>query len=241
MDVVENLQAEFTRSKAQIVSPSGHARRSMCAMIAAVVMAGCGLEARPIDSVRRADTADRAASAQTSSDPTIESVAIAAGGQGVAVDTLDPDMLRAISRRAVHEMTTTHRGFLPSIVAVSACYESLQDDDALQARLFCLQLDTAAWFVESTAPPAWQEMDAASNDYFTDERFSERRWREVPPFADTPEARLQKQALLDALDAAAGSAIREYIETIAPAAIDEVAIDEAAPSSPSSQPSKPTP
>jgi hypothetical protein len=79
-------------------------------------------------------------------------------------------------------------------------------------------------------------MDAASNDYFTDERFSERRWRETPPFADTPEARLQKRALLDALDAAAGAAIREYIETIAPGAINE-----AAPAPTSSQPSKPRP
>jgi hypothetical protein len=235
MDVVENFQAKFTRSTAQIASPSGAARRSVCAMIAAVAVAGCGLEARPIESIRRADTTDRAASAQTSSDPTIESTAIAAGGQGVAVDTLDPEMLRAISRRAVHDMTTTHRGFLPSIVAVSACYESLQSDDALEARLFCLQLDTAAWFIESTAPPAWQEMDAASNDYFTDERFSERRWREVPPFADTPEARLQKQALLNVLDAAAGAAIREYVETIAPGAFEEAAPP------PSSQSSKPRP
>jgi hypothetical protein len=236
MDVVENFQAKFTRSTAQIAPQSGHARRSMWAMIAAVALAGCGLEARPIESVRRADTADRAASAQTSSDPTTQSMAIAASGQGFAVDTLDPDMLRAISRRAVHDMTTTHRGFLPSIVAVSACYESLQGDDALEARLFCLQLDTAAWFVESSAPPAWQEMDAASNDYFTDERFFERRWREVPPFADTREARLQKQALLDALDAAAGAAIREYVETIA-----QGAFEEAAPAPTSSQPSKPTP
>lgn len=216
MDVVESFQAKFTHSAAQIASQPGLARRSMCAMIAAVAMAGCGLEARPIESVRRADTTDRAASAQTSSDPTIESVVASTSGQGVAVATLDPDMLRAISRRAVHDMTTTHRGFLPSIAAASACYESLRDDDALEARLFCLQLDTAAWFVESTAPPAWQEMDAASNDYFTDERFSERRWRETPPFADTPEARLQKRALLDALDAAAGLAIRKYIDTIAP-------------------------
>lgn len=206
-------------------------------MLASFVLAGCGLEARPVEPTRGSTDADRIPSAQISSGSSTDLAAFAASEQGAPVGALDPQRLRAISRRAIDEMTTTHRGFLPSIAAVSACYDQLAHDD-FEARLYCLQLDAVAWFVESSAPPAWQQLDAASNDYFTDERFYERRWREAPPFSDSAEARVQKQALLAELDAAIAAALREYIEAIASDSSDMAA---PAPSTPSLQTSKPTP
>ena len=229
----ERQTRQFVRSVPDFAWKIGRPGRAVCVALACLVTISCGLEARPVEPLQhdQADVSD----GQRFADPAAEADADMALAEVVGAGALDPDTLRAISRRAVHDITTNHRGFLPSIAAVSACYDELAEGD-FEARLYCLQLDSVAWFVESTAPPAWQELDAASNDFFTNERFSERRWREVPPFIDTPEARLQKRALLDVLDAAASAAISDYIETIAQAATEGEAL-----ATPSPQASKPTP
>lgn len=211
----------------------GRPGRALCVALACLVTISCGLEARPVKPLQH-DQAD-VSGGQTFADPAADADTSIARAEAAGTGALDPDTLRAISRRAVHDITTSHRGFLPSIAVVGACYDELAEGD-FEGRLYCLQLDSVAWFVESTAPPAWRELDAASNDFFTNERFSERRWREVPPLSDTPEARLQKRALLDVLDAAASAAIRDYIETLAQAAPEGEAL-----ATPSPQPSKPTP
>lgn len=126
-------------------------------------------------------------------------------------DLPDADTVTAITRRAVNEMAVNHPGFLPSIAAVSACYEGLRADD-IEGRVRCLQLDAAAWLVEGAAPLAWRQADAASNDYFTDERFQERRWRQAPPLSAGDDAR--KRRNLDILDAAITAAMRDYMETL---------------------------
>lgn len=227
---IENFKPQLPPSTTHIqslCSRSPRGRRTRAGVVASLALAssalaGCGLEAVPVETRSRADDAAHAPPAQTPSAPFIDGAGEAPSGRGVAVQIPDTETLRTISRRAVFEITTNERGFLPSIAAVGACYDELASDD-MEARVYCLQLDTAAWFVESMAPQAWQEMDAASNDYFTDARFYERQWREVPPFAETPEAQAQKRTNLDTLDAAAGEALREYLETLAPPAPEKPA------------------
>jgi hypothetical protein len=236
MGAIKSVAQKRTDPKVQGALQLNRTRCAICAIIAASVLAGCsiGLEAWPVDAAGRFDGSDRAPSAQPHSDLSSGIGEVGASSeQGLAIDPAGSAMLRAISRRAIHDVITEHRGFMPSIVAVSTGCENLQTDEDLEARLFCLQHDPAAWFVESTAPPAWQEMGPASIADVADERFSERRWREGPPCANKPEARLQKQALHNVLDAAAGAAIRDYVETIALGAIEEAAPP------PSSQSSKP--
>jgi hypothetical protein len=184
----------------------------LIAAFAASMLAGCGLEAS-YPEARTPDTSAAQSSVSAPADAPTSAPGAQPTEQRATMDLPDSEILRAISRRAVVDITTTHRGFTPSLIAVTSCYENLQPDD-LEARIYCLQLDTAAWFVESTAPQQWQDMDAASNDYLTDARFYERRWRETPPLADTPEAAAQRRANLAMLEAAAGAAIREYVETL---------------------------
>jgi hypothetical protein len=215
---IETALARTISPKLQIRRGNRSVRRAgpqvrLVAVFAASMVAGCGLEA----SYPEARTPDTSA-AQSSVSAPADAPTSAAGAQPTeqraTIDLPDPETLRAISRRAVVDITTTHRGFTPSLIAVMTCYENLEADD-LEARIYCLQLDTAAWFVESTAPQQWQDTDAASNDYLTDARFYERRWRETPPLADAPEAIAQRRANLARLEAAAGAAIREYVETLA--------------------------
>jgi hypothetical protein len=125
-------------------------------------------------------------------------------------DFPDADTVTAISRLAVNEMAAHHPGFLPSIVVVSECYEALRADD-ITGRVRCLQLDAAAWMVEGVVPLAWRQADAALNDYFTDERFEARRWREAPPLLEDDDVR--KRRNLNTLDVAITAAWREWLET----------------------------
>ena len=193
--------------------------------LACCLLAGCGLEPRPFEAIKReigatapdpAAPAEAQAQTQASAEATGPQNYLASPGPNLLPE---PDMLAAISRRAVRDATHTYRGFLPSIAAVSACYEALAEHDVVM-RAYCLQLDQAAWFVESTAPALWQELDAAANDYFTDERFLERRWRQTPPLKDTLEAHDLRRANIRVLEEAMMAALAEYVEAIAPGAGD---------------------
>lgn len=130
--------------------------------------------------------------------------------------TRSPDLPRAeivakITRRAVWDALHAYKGFMPSIIAVSDCYQHMLGDD-LEQRIFCMQLDRAAWTVEKMAPPAWRAKDESANDYFTDLRFRQRQLHYAMPLTDAPEFVVHKQEFLAVLSDVLESAMRDEME-----------------------------
>lgn len=126
-------------------------------------------------------------------------------------DLPEPEALAAITRRAVRDMLQFHRGFLPSMMAVKDCYQRMLPDD-LERRVFCIQLDAAAWAIEKMAPPAWRAKDAEANDYFTEARFRERQLKYALPLSDSDKLIRNKQRFLSVLGDALDTALIEELE-----------------------------
>jgi hypothetical protein len=137
-------------------------------------------------------------------------------GHGISSDLPKAEVLAEITHRAVRDALHVHRGFMPSVTAVTDCYQVMPRDD-LEQRIFCIQLDGAAWAFEKMAPPAWRAKDEAANDYFTDSRFRERQLNYALPISDAPEFIPQKQRFLSVLREVLSSAIREELEKGMPA------------------------
>lgn len=190
------------------------ARRSRActlALVVALTASGCGLQATPLETRKSVRV--------------INDVAGEARGPGPAASSLeragsefpDASTLLAISRQAVRAIANEHRGFLPSITAVSECYET-RAQESVEGRVYCLQLDGAALLIESMMPADWREMDAQANDYFTEERFYDRQWANAPPAGDADEIYEERGRNLRLLRDALVFAVREYAESLAPAA-----------------------
>lgn len=132
-------------------------------------------------------------------------------------DLPPPRITMDATRRAIDDAAVVYRqsGFLGWLAAVEDCYAGLEAA-ALEQRVYCLQLDAAAYAMERAAPEAFQAADAANNPYFTRDAFNERQMMFAPP--NTPalsqEAQQRRKgdvlaALTMMLNAAGESAVDE--------------------------------
>ena len=131
--------------------------------------------------------------------------------KGVSPDILEPGVLAEITLRAVEDVLEVHPGFVPSIIVVADCYQSMADND-LKKRIFCMQLDRAAWTIEKMAHPAWRAKDESANDYFTDLRFRQRQLHYAMPLKDDLEFTVNKEKFLSVLGQALDLAMRNELE-----------------------------
>lgn len=146
-------------------------------------------------------------------------------GPIASADLPSREVVVEITRRAVRDVVQVHDGFMPSVLAVTDCYQHLVVDD-MERRIFCVQLDAAAWTIEKMAPPAWRAKDESVNDYFNDLRFRQRQLHYAIPLSDAPEFVVHKRKFLSVLGYALSLAMRNELDkkaaTEPPAAPDQI-------------------
>lgn len=97
-------------------------------------------------------------------------------------DLPSPNVTMAATQRAMADAAAVYRtgGFLGWLAAAQDCYDRL-DRANLEQRIYCLQLDAAAYAMERAAPEAFQAADAEHSPYFTSDVFIERQLEFAPP------------------------------------------------------------
>lgn len=157
------------------------------------------------------ETASKPAAAEAAPSPSIAAAQPEDEFAHLDTDLPAPQAVMELTRRALGVVRDPNLGFTGWVIAATECYERMNTAD-LTARIYCLQLDAAAYALESSVPQAWQDMDAASNDYFTPARFEARQLSHAPPVdaslgADASASR--KRAVLRALNLALNMAMEE--------------------------------
>jgi len=84
-------------------------------------------------------------------------------------------------------------GFSPWIIDVRKCYAALAKNESVDRRVFCVQLDAAAFAVERTQPADFQKLDSEINDFFRADKFLARQLDHTPPFLAANSDLLRRQ------------------------------------------------
>lgn len=157
------------------------------------------------------ETARAPDDAQVAPSPSVEAEATEDAFAHLDTDLPAPQTVMELTRRALAVVRDPNLGFTGWVIAATDCYESMNPTE-LTARIYCLQLDAAAYALERSVPQAWQDMDAASNDYFTPARFEHRQLSYAPPADASLAAEAsasRKRAALRALALALNMAMEE--------------------------------
>lgn len=131
-------------------------------------------------------------------------------------DLPSPSATMRATQRAVADAVAAYRdgGFLGWLAAARDCYDRL-DRANLEQRIYCLQLDAAAYSMERGAPETFQAADAESDPYFTPNAFMARQLAFAPPnnpaLSTDAQAR-RKRDVLTALAVMLNSAQEDALE-----------------------------
>lgn len=176
-----------------------------CAVFAGLICSVFLVSACSPETARRSDVAEAAPSPSIAVEETDDEFA------HLDTDLPAPQTVMELTGRALAVVRDPNLGFTGWVIAATDCYESMNPTE-LTARIYCLQLDAAAYALERSVPQTWQDMDAAANDYFTPARFEQRQLSYAPPVDASLGAEAsasRKRAALRALNLALNMAMEE--------------------------------
>jgi hypothetical protein len=105
-------------------------------------------------------------------------------------------------------------GFITWIADTKSCYASLKKHEGIQKRVYCLQLDSIAFAIESGQSETFRKLDLEASDYFTDKKFVSRQMEYTPPLGGRPDDRslvARKLQNIKTLGGIEHIVIKEYI------------------------------
>ncbi|MGD9814030.1 MAG: hypothetical protein AB7Q23_08180 [Hyphomonadaceae bacterium] len=121
---------------------------------------------------------------------------------------LQPETIRAITRRAVNDATGPYLSSASRVARARNCYESLVGG-SVEERVYCLQFDAITMALEASELP--QHTDHEGSDYYSPQRFIERQLLHLLPLGDVIDAEIRRRGVRFVLNAAVDAAMVELL------------------------------
>lgn len=203
MPEVPNPNARASVREENAARVVGGLQRAHLIVLAVIVVAAGPFLWRAAQGARPSSTETKQIASEVSDEPAPvrhDDPAAAPAYASLDEDLPPPRTTMDVTRRAIDDAAAVYRqsGFLGWLGAVQDCYAGLEAAP-LEQRIYCLQLDAAAYAMERAAPEAFQAADAASNPYFTSDEFTARQLRFAPPNNPALSAEAQQRRKGDVL------------------------------------------